>query len=132
MPPRSHLRAGKALVLLVLLLPGPGRAQVASYPYLEDFETFGTGTPGTMQNGWSQGAGDDFDWTVQTGATPSTGTGPTGDHTSGTGIYLYMEASSPRVVGDEAILVSPTFDIIPLVYHAFPPQFFDVLFKLDT
>ena len=35
--------------------------------------------------GFSQSKKDDFDWTMQTGATFSQGTGPSGDHTSGAG-----------------------------------------------
>lgn len=42
------------------------------------------------------GVVDDFDWLRNSGATPSSGTGPTVDHTLGTpaGSYLYIEASS--------------------------------------
>jgi hypothetical protein len=96
---------------VVLFLAVPLAAQIASFPYLQDLETFGTGTPGTLQGGWAQGAGDDFDWSVHTGGTPSSSTGPAGDHTTGGGIYLYTEASSPRIAGDTADLWSPAFDL---------------------
>ena len=33
---------------------------------------------------WSQGTNDDFDWTIQTGSTPTIGTGPPADHTTQT------------------------------------------------
>ena len=43
---------------------------------------------------------DDFDWTVQSGKTPSDETGPSeafdGKH------YIYVEASNPRKAGDKA------------------------------
>ena len=56
-------------------------------------------------------AGDNFDWERAQGKTVSTGTGPTNDHTLNTpyGTYLYIEASTPRVTGDKAWLVSTTF-----------------------
>ncbi|XP_038052723.1 MAM and LDL-receptor class A domain-containing protein 1-like [Patiria miniata] len=54
---------------------------------------------------WSQESADVFDWTLTTTSTPSSGTGPTGDHTGG-GYYAYIETSSPRVLGDTARLIS--------------------------
>ncbi|XP_072182128.1 MAM and LDL-receptor class A domain-containing protein 1-like [Diadema setosum] len=42
---------------------------------------------------WRESLDDDFDWTRQTGPTISAGTGPDTDH-SGTGYYLYTEASN--------------------------------------
>ena len=48
----------------------------------------------------SQATDDNFDWTLNTGATASRHTGPaaakTGTH------YVYMEASEPRRLGDMA------------------------------
>ncbi|KAL9987247.1 hypothetical protein ACROYT_G001522 [Oculina patagonica] len=55
-------------------------------------------------DGWGQSSSDVFDWTRHTGSTPSSNTGPDGDHTSGSGYYLFMETSSPRVPGDNAKL----------------------------
>ncbi|KAJ8022862.1 MAM and LDL-receptor class A domain-containing protein 2 [Holothuria leucospilota] len=55
--------------------------------------------------GYSQMAEDDFDWTRHQGATPSSGTGPSGDHTTGTGYYMYIEATS-RAVNSTARLIS--------------------------
>lgn len=34
---------------------------------------------------WRQATDDQFDWTMQTGQTPSLGTGPTGDHSKADG-----------------------------------------------
>ncbi|MBW1687524.1 MAG: agmatine deiminase family protein [Deltaproteobacteria bacterium] len=69
----------------------------------DDFETsFGN---------WPNVGGDVFDWTRNSGGTPSSGTGPSGDHTSGSGFYLFTEASSPRSAGDDAILESPCIDL---------------------
>ncbi|KAH3785180.1 MAM and LDL-receptor class A domain-containing protein 2-like [Dreissena polymorpha] len=54
-------------------------------------------------------SGDDFDWTMTSGETPSSGTGPSMDHTmkNNYGKYLYIETSGSRKTGDRAWLVSP-------------------------
>lgn len=54
--------------------------------FMIDFET----QPTAMQNKENV---DHFDWIIQKGPTPSSGTGPSGDVTSGQGHYLYLEAS---------------------------------------
>ncbi|XP_035699728.1 MAM and LDL-receptor class A domain-containing protein 1-like [Branchiostoma floridae] len=72
-------------------------------PYSCDFET-----ANLCQ--YTQDRTDDFDWTRDSGGTPSGFTGPTGDHTTGTssGQYMYIEASG-RQQGDVARLTSPTY-----------------------
>jgi agmatine/peptidylarginine deiminase len=57
---------------------------------------------------YSNVSGDDFDWTRDSGGTPSTGTGPSVDHTTGTssGFYLYTEASNPNNPNKMALLES--------------------------
>ncbi|XP_014680988.1 PREDICTED: MAM and LDL-receptor class A domain-containing protein 2-like [Priapulus caudatus] len=55
--------------------------------------------------GWVDDNTDDYDWTRQKGSTMSSGTGPSGDHTTGSGYYLYTEATS-RSPGDRAWLDS--------------------------
>lgn len=56
---------------------------------------------------FTQGTGDQFDWTLNSGATSSgPSTGPTND-VSSRGYYIYAEASVPRRNGDRARLVSP-------------------------
>ncbi|XP_033751996.1 MAM and LDL-receptor class A domain-containing protein 1-like [Pecten maximus] len=57
--------------------------------------------------GWTQDHTDNFDWTRMHGRTPSAQTGPTSDHTSSRGYYVYTEASNPRRNGDKARLISP-------------------------
>ena len=77
---------------------------------------------------WTNITGDQFDWTRDSGGTPSSGTGPSVDHTLGTaaGYYLFIETSSPRVAGDTAILESPCIDLtgvseaeLSLWYHMY-------------
>ncbi|XP_030259605.1 zonadhesin isoform X5 [Sparus aurata] len=53
---------------------------------------------------WNQMVTDAFDWTWQSGSTPTLMTGPSADHT-GDGHYLYIEASSVTH-GDTARLIS--------------------------
>ncbi|KAL9953484.1 hypothetical protein ACROYT_G040907 [Oculina patagonica] len=53
-------------------------------------------------SGWQQSDSDVFDWTRQKGPSLSSNTGPSSDHTSGTGYYMYIETSYPRVAGDNA------------------------------
>ncbi len=58
----------------------------------------------------AQSPADHFDWLIQTGSTPSEGTGPE----SGQGMYggyLYMEASEPNNPFKKAIVKSPCIDL---------------------
>ncbi len=64
-----------------------GDPTITSYPYTVDFDG------GTIPTWWSQDTTDDMDWTVHTGSTSSTDTGPSMDHTTGSGYYIYTEAS---------------------------------------
>lgn len=59
--------------------------------------------------GFTQDTTDDTNWIRKNGATGSSRTGPTADHTlkTSSGFYMYTEASSPRQTGDKARLESP-------------------------
>ena len=85
---------------------------VTNFPYTEGFET-GLGD-------WMQETGDDFDWTRQSGATVSTGTGPTAASVGN--FYMYTEASTPNYPSKVASLISPCFDLTNV---AFPELSFD-------
>ncbi|XP_030581932.1 MAM and LDL-receptor class A domain-containing protein 1-like [Archocentrus centrarchus] len=54
---------------------------------------------------WNQMPTDAFDWTRQSGSTPTMNTGPSSDHTTGDGHYLYIEANSASY-GDTARFIS--------------------------
>jgi hypothetical protein len=84
-------------------------AFVNTFPHVETYDS-GLGD-------WTQANGDDGDWIVFSGPTPSnaSGTGPT-DDVSGSGNYLYIEASTNGTSGEiganaTAILESPCFDL---------------------
>jgi len=82
----------------------------------------------SLQDGWyniPNGSGDDIDWRTNNGSTASSGTGPSSDHTSGSGKYLYIEGSGP-CNNSSASLYSPCIDLtginnaqLSFWYHAF-------------
>ncbi|XP_052779357.1 MAM and LDL-receptor class A domain-containing protein 2-like [Mya arenaria] len=64
--------------------------------------------------GWGQGTGDDQDWVLNTGSTPTSRTGPDHDHTlgqDGKGYYMYFETSSPTRESHAAVLESPIYSV---------------------
>ena len=71
----------------------------------DDFLVIGT------DNNWTNGSGDDFDWSVNVGSTPSGSTGPSGDHSTGSDTYLFTESSDPNYPDKTAYLLSPSFDL---------------------
>lgn len=80
--------------------PASCDSTVANFPYSEGFEnTLGA---------WTQVSGDDFDWTLRTGGTPSNSTGPSGAFEGSH--YVYVEASDPNFGGKTTIINSPCFD----------------------
>ncbi len=88
---------------------------ISSFPYSQSWED-GIGL-------WTQGTSDDFDWSRNSGGTPSSSTGPLSAHDGSW--YMFTESSSPRVNGDETHLEA-TFDFSSLqspelsfYYHMF-------------
>ncbi|XP_044182256.1 MAM and LDL-receptor class A domain-containing protein 1-like isoform X1 [Acropora millepora] len=78
----------------------------------------------TSTCGFIQATNDDFDWTRRNGSTPSFNTGPSSDHTSESGYYMYIETSGPRVQGDLARLSTPALSFsgatcITFFYHMY-------------
>lgn len=107
---------------------------INTFPYSEDFETFNVSANADgYMNGWSTSPGNisaGFRWNVNSGGTPSGGTGPTGNNTTGGVNYLFTEASAPAAQGDEAMVISPCIDLTGLVkptlnffYHMFGQGF---------
>lgn len=84
--------------LTLVVFSATAIAQVNTFPYIEDFD----GTGGQLV----QSTADAFDWTQLSGPTLSQFTGPAGDHTTGSGNYMYTEATAN--FNNTAILESPT------------------------
>jgi RHS repeat-associated protein len=72
-----------------------------SYPDYESFEF--------TETKWEDTDGDDTDWTLRSGTTPSSITGPSSS--SHGNYYAYVEASSPNYPGKTAYLESPSYDL---------------------
>ncbi len=96
------------------------KAQEVTLPFTENFDSGTTGSPGTLPTNWQQvaeGTTDDcghgntacYQWGVRSGTTPSSNTGPIGDHTTGNDNYIYVEGSGNA--NDSVIVLSPSFDL---------------------
>ncbi|MBN3034643.1 MAG: hypothetical protein JW861_03600 [Bacteroidales bacterium] len=92
-----------------IIFPPVAPETPVAVPYSTNFDL-----GGALPEGWKNGMSDDFDWTPLSGSTPSSSTGPSGDHTSGSGYYVYTEASSPNYPSKRADLVTPKFDLTTL------------------
>ncbi|MBN2777031.1 MAG: T9SS type A sorting domain-containing protein [Bacteroidales bacterium] len=89
-----------------------------SMQYTQDFDDFPLGGNTNNYDGsnvalsecWVNESSDDIDWSVNSGVSPSGSTGPTADHTSGSGVYLYTESSGAN--GNKNLKVSsPVLDL---------------------
>ncbi|CAH1780436.1 unnamed protein product [Owenia fusiformis] len=62
----------------------------------------------------------DLNWTRNSGSTASFSTGPSRDHTSRSGSYVYLESSTPAKKGDKARFRTPLMDItVPTCFTMF-------------
>ncbi|MBN2776962.1 MAG: T9SS type A sorting domain-containing protein [Bacteroidales bacterium] len=90
---------------------------VTTYPYTQNFDSWTTSSPVTACTGdgtvtfeecWTNVVEGGIDWDIFAGSTASSGTGPSSDHTTGSGNYLYTESSGTcQGVG---YITSPPFD----------------------
>jgi len=96
---------------------------VITSPYIQNFDSFARCTGNlceqiscNLSQGWINPTNlvwDDIDYRINNFTTPSSGTGPSSNHTPSNfaGKYLYTEAT--QCFNNEAILLSPCIDIAP-------------------
>lgn len=91
---------------------------ISSFPYTQNFDSWTKSSPGgectsngsvTLESCWINSSSDDFDWDILNGSTWSSNTGPTGDHTSGSGKYLYTESTDCYY--HTGYIFSPSFNL---------------------
>lgn len=84
-------------------------------PYSTDFEGISLGNNASYENCWTTNVSGVPFWSADVGGTPSSGTGPLVDNTSGTstGTYFFLETSG-ATAGDTNVLYSPAIDISTL------------------
>jgi len=89
---------------------------INEFPYLQNFDDWTTSNPGdtctaddsvVLEECWENISGDDSDWDIYSGGTPTADTGPSDDLLGG-GKYIYMEASG--CTSKIASIVTPHFD----------------------
>ncbi len=83
---------------------------ISTFEYTQDFELFST-TNSTEFGGWFSDIDTDIEW--QTAKYSNTDTGPSRDHTSQHGNYIYVDPK-PRRSGETAKITSPCFDMSTL------------------
>jgi len=115
----------RIILLLALIIVSCGApkeccSQVNTFPWANNFE-------GNIP--LEQDPNDDGDWLLNQGPTSSFNTGPTGDHTTGSGTYFYVEASHPNYPNKQFISYTPIFDVsstpgkvLSFWYHMFGPE----------
>lgn len=103
-------------------------------PFSEDFDgagftVGGFGGAGNLDACWQRDLEAGYVWTPGQNGTPSAGTGPSGDNTSGTGKYVYTETFFGTFNPNVTVLSTPLVDISPLLvpelkfyYHMFGPD----------
>lgn len=76
---------------------------ISSFPYAESFEnTLGS---------WTQATGDDLNWTIRSGGTPSNGTGPASANDGTYYVYVEVSGDGTGFPNKRAILNSPCLDL---------------------
>jgi hypothetical protein len=140
-------------------LPNSFPFVATQFPYIENFEAIywmagsGAGTSGTSHRGvfplGNPPAGRNYEvspnplssgfaWSVRVGQTGTFGTGPDGDHTTGSGKYLYTE-SSQGSPGNTTIFITPCLKLdnishaaAEFYYHKFGTHMGNLRVDIDT
>lgn len=132
------------LTLLILSVMSWGGliAQINSFPYVENFDAESTcattcNAACSMTNGWMNNPTDNAEWAVNSGGTVSGSTGPSGDHTLGTGNYIFIETSS--CTNRSASITTPSFDLsnepnmyLDFWYHMYGATMGDLLVEVSN
>ena len=111
-----------------------------NFPYTENFDALASQTSGAFANGWTGTQDGSFRWFSNSGGTNTTNSGPSSDNTSGSGIYMFTEASSPSAPGNEASLISPCIDLssnptgiaMDFYYHMFGADIQTLYVEVDN
>ncbi|KAK3609972.1 hypothetical protein CHS0354_011808 [Potamilus streckersoni] len=85
---------------------------------------------------WNNSKEDQTDWIRYRGSTETGQTGPSGDHTSNSGYYMYLEASFDNS-GDKADFISPLLPAtleacLSFWYHMYGTSMGDIVVKTKT
>ena len=105
-----------SITALFLLLSLWSMSQITTFPYQENFNSWKVNTISTrhiddgtvtLQSGWRNFIGDDFDWNVNSGPTKTSKTGPSAG-IDRIGNYLFVESSS--CYSKTASIIMPLFD----------------------
>lgn len=126
----TYPQSRKSFIILPSPPPAGCSAPYAALPGMQDFDGLTDGSTSCGNNNplglafWENETTDETDWVPNSGSTPSSSTGPSGDHTTGSGHYLYMETSSCN--NKTAILTSPCIDlsnealpVLEFAYHMY-------------
>lgn len=112
----------------------------AALPFAETFETFSTGAPGFLNNGWSRESSNFQNWYVGNGTAPTTEptTGPNSDHTPGGTRFVFAEATGGSS-GDTMAVITPCIDLaatnaprLVFWYHMFGAQMGSFRVQVDN
>ncbi len=136
---------------------------IQSFPWVEDFESnaywtpgTGTGATGTAHRGvwptdntptglnWEvapNATSTGFAWSIRSGGTSTNNTGPNGDHTTGSGKYIYTEASQGNGSGSPKFTqaITPCIDLgtvgcaaLEFYYHMYGADVDRIRIDVDT
>jgi hypothetical protein len=109
-------QANEVIRTIIVSEPSNGcSGGIVNYPYTESFEN--------SIGAWTQSTLDDIDWSINSGGTPSSGTGPSSAAQGSS--YIYVEASGLNVgyPNIRAIITSPCFDLNGLQNPVFSFQY---------
>lgn len=127
------------------LTAAPG---ISTFPYIETFDALSPSYTGNvacnntyvLSTGWQNVTGDDIDWIPFSGPTYYALTGPSGDHTSGTGKYVYVAGfGTTSCYNKTGYLVSPLLNFqyltnpkLEFFYHMYGTQMGNLSVQVST